>query len=93
MSKPLIVSRHEATIAWLREQINCEAEVLSGNATFDDVRGRVVYGNLPLNLACVAREVWAVQFDSTPPPGVELRREVMEAHGVHVAGYVVTPIE
>jgi hypothetical protein len=77
----------------LREELELfDAEVVA-DATPDVVRGAIVYGNLPLHLAALADEVWAVGFKTTPPRGVDLSRAVMEAHGIHVAGYKVMELE
>jgi hypothetical protein len=69
-----------------------DAEIVT-DATPDNVRGAIVYGNLPLHLAALADEVWAVGFMTTPPRGVDLDRATMEAHGIHVAGYKVMELE
>jgi hypothetical protein len=93
MARRVIVSRHEATIQWLREELDLfDAEVVT-DATPDAVRGAIVYGNLPLHLAALADEVWAVGFKTTPPRGVELDRATMDECGVHVAGYKVMELE
>jgi hypothetical protein len=93
MARRVIVSRHEATIQWLRDELGLhEAEVVT-EATPDAVRGAIVYGNLPLHLAALADEVWAVGFMTTPPRGVDLDRATMDECGVHVAGYKVMELE
>jgi putative CRISPR-associated protein (TIGR02620 family) len=89
--RTIIVSRHEATIQWLRD-MGVEGDVVA-DATPDVVRGAIVYGNLPLHLAALADEVWAVGFKTTPPRGVDLSRAVMEECGVHVAGYRVLELD
>ena len=89
--RTIIVSRHAATIEWLREQ-GVEGDVVA-DATPDNVRGAIVYGNLPLHLAALTEEVRAVGFKTTPPRGVDLDRATMEAHGIHVAGYKVLELD
>jgi putative CRISPR-associated protein (TIGR02620 family) len=91
MARRVIVSRHASTIEWLRE-MGVEGDVVT-EATPDAVRGAIVYGNLPLHLAALADEVWAVGFMTPPPRGVELDRATMEECGVHVAGYKVMELE
>lgn len=58
-------------------------------ATVEDVRGKVVYGNLPNHLACEAREVWSIEFRGTPPRGQEYSLEAMDGAGARLARYVV----
>ena len=89
--RTIIVSRHEATIEWLRDQ-GVEGDVVA-DATPDVVRGAIVYGNLPLHLAALADEVWVVGFMTTPPRGVNVSRTVMEECGVHVSGYRVQGLD
>ncbi len=88
MEHQVIVSRHPATVEWLKSLIGEDVPVLA-EATEDDVRGKVVYGNLPLHLACVAKAVYAVEFTGTPPRGKEYSREEMEKAGVQLRGYRV----
>ncbi len=63
--------------------------VISGDATADDVRGKLVYGNLPLGLASEAHAVVAIEFSGPPPRGREYSLQDMEAAGAHLAEYVV----
>jgi len=55
----------------------------------EDVRGRVVLGNLPLHLAQYAAEVWAIEFSGAAPRGAEYTAADMEAAGARLAWYVV----
>lgn len=59
------------------------------SATPDHVRDKVVYGNLPLPLACLAREVWVVEFEGTPPRGQEYTLADMLDAGASLRPYVV----
>lgn len=59
------------------------------SATPDDVRGKVVYGNLPLHLAALTSEVHAVEFSGTPPRGAEYSLADMDAAGARLACYRV----
>jgi len=59
-----------------------------GQATADQVRGRVVAGNLPLSLAAEASVVLAVEF-ARPPRGSEYSIEDMEAAGARLRAYEV----
>jgi hypothetical protein len=55
----------------------------------DDVRDRTVYGNVPLHLAALAREVYAIEFAGTPPRGQEYTLTDMLAAGSRLVPYVV----
>lgn len=88
--KPVIISRHAAAVAFvLRERPGLATATVMASATADDVRGRVVYGNLPLHLAALAREVWAIEFDGDPPRGAEYGLPEMDAAGAVLRRYVV----
>ena len=59
------------------------------SASPDDVLGMVVYGTLPLHLACLAREVVAIEFAGAPPRGVEYTLADMVAAGARLVRYAV----
>lgn len=91
----IIVSRHPATVAYLREELGPEwadAPVIDGNATASDVEGAVVAGNLPLHLAALAASVIAIEFSGDPPRGTEYGRTEMAAAGVRLREYRVTAV-
>lgn len=60
------------------------------SATADDVRGKVVYGNLPMHLAAEADTVYAIEFDGDPPRGAEYNLDDMRRAGARLMPYVVT---
>lgn len=66
-----------------------EKPIVAGNAKPEDVKGKVVLGNLPLKLAALANEVIAIEFDGAPPRGAEYGVKEMEAAGARLAKYVV----
>ena len=86
--KPLIVSRHPATVAFVKALYGPDCEV-KAEVTADDVRGRIVVGNLPMQLAALCREMHAVEFAETPPRGTELDAEAMTRYGARIVGYKV----
>lgn len=90
MSATVIVTRHAATVEWLRAEVPelADAPVLA-SATADDVRGRIVYGNVPLFLAEEAAEVRVVEFTGAPPRGAEYGIEEMRAAGARISTYTV----
>ena len=87
----IIISRHPAAIEFIRanDARFLAAPVITGNATPDDVRGKVVAGNIPLSLASMAEEVVAVEFSGAPPRGAEYTAADMEAAGARLEAYVV----
>lgn len=87
----IIVSRHPAAIEFIRAHAPefVSAPVVE-QATPEDVRGKVVAGNLPLHLAALAAEVVAVEFGGAPPRGQEYGLAEMEAAGARLTRYVVS---
>lgn len=69
----------------------CGPRVLS-SATADDVKGKIVYGNLPMHLAVHAAEVRVVEFSGDAPRGAEYTIEDMVAAGAHISCYRVSNI-
>lgn len=88
MSAPVVVTRHPALVALLRERglIGADARVIA-HASADDVRGRHVIGVLPLSLAALAASVTEVPLALGPADrGAELGIERLRA----IAGEAVT---
>ena len=92
--RTIIITRHRGLIEWLRRH-GIEASRVTEHATAEDVRGRIVYGVLPLSLAAEAAEVWTVDMPSLRPDqrGVDLTPEEMDAAGATLSGYRVTRIQ
>ena len=89
----LIVSRHPAAVEFLRAECPEFADVpVLASATPDDVRGKIVGGNLPLALAASAAEVVAIEFGGAPPRGTEYGLVEMRAAGARLARYSVTAL-
>lgn len=61
------------------------------HATPELVAGQVVYGVLPLHLACLCWEIWTVDFKYLPEDkrGHELTVEQMQMYGATLSGYQV----
>lgn len=93
MNTPLIVTRHAGLIAWL-ERHGIVGEVVA-HATSDNVRGRVVYGVLPLHLAALTAEVVAIDMPGLPPDrrGQDLTPEEMDTYGARLTRYQVRILE
>ncbi|MHB1950138.1 MAG: CRISPR-associated protein Csx16 [Acidiferrobacteraceae bacterium] len=92
MHEYVIVSRHPAAIEFLRASAEFADAPVLASASPDDVRGRVVGGNIPLHLAALAAAVVAVEFDGAPPRGAEYGLEEMIAAGARLSRYVVQRI-
>lgn len=89
----IIISRHPAAIEFVKRSV--PATLLSpvlAQAGPDDVRGRIVYGNLPLHLAALAAEVAVIEFTGPAPRGLEYTLEDMDAAGARLARYQVSPL-
>lgn len=89
----VIITRHQPLVEWL-EKRGITGEVIA-QATADDVRGKNVYGVLPLWLAAEAESVTEVSM-----PGITLEQrklnasgdmtvEEMDAAGAHLVTYTV----
>ncbi len=85
----IIVTRHEGAIEWLRKQ-GITGKVYSHVGEYD-VYGRIVVGNLPMHLAAMAREVWAIEMPNLPENrrGVDLTPAEMDSYGASLIRYEV----
>ncbi len=84
------MSRHAGLVEWLRLR-GVTGEVIPHVTDPAQIRGKVVYGVLPLNLAAEAAEVWAVDLPNLPAAkrGQELTVEEMDEFGANLSGYKV----
>jgi hypothetical protein len=88
--KHIIVGRHPAAVAWIRENVPAFADAsVIAEATADDVRGAAVAGNLPAHLAALAAEYRALEFAGAPPRGAEYDALEMAAAGARLTRYTV----
>jgi len=88
----IIITRHPALADYLREQglVGDGVEVLT-HASVEDVRGRHVYGVLPLFLAAEAARVTEIPLALTPEMrGKELDIETLRKIAEEPVTYVVT---
>lgn len=87
----VIVSRHPAGVQFIRDAawLSDDVPVISGNATPDDIRGKDVYGNIPMALAAMAKSVYAIEFSGPPPRGQEYTAADMKASGAELCRYRV----
>jgi len=93
MSDRIIVTRHAAAVEFIRQQRPefADAPVFS-EVSAEDVRGKVVAGNLPLHLAAEAETVFAIAFTGPPPRGREYTLADMRAAGAHLVALKVTKV-
>jgi putative CRISPR-associated protein (TIGR02620 family) len=86
----VIVSRHVGAIEFIRAERAELADVpVLASATAEDVKGKVVFGNLPMNLAALAAEVWAIEFVGAAPRGSEYTLADMRAAGAQLVPYII----
>ena len=87
----LVVTRHKALVQYLlRCGLVLEGTPVLAHATAEDVRGKHVFGVLPLRLACLAAKVTEVPLDLPPElRGQELGLEQVEAYAGQARTYVV----
>lgn len=87
----IIVSRHPAAIEFIRNELPefSDAPALA-SVTADDVRGKDVAGNLPLDLAAEARVVRAIVYPAgRAPRGAEYTIEDMYEAGAAIKAFYV----
>lgn len=63
--------------------------VITGNATIEQVKGKHVYGVLPLHLAAAATTVTVIEFSGPPPRGQEYSLAQMREAGAKLVTYTV----
>lgn len=88
----VVVTRHPALIEFLLDAglVPTGTPVIS-HATADDVRGKHVFGVLPLSLAVLAKSITEVGLNLPPElRGVELSLAQVHAHTTGIQKYFVT---
>lgn len=91
-AETVIVSRHAGAIEWLARR-DIVGEVIA-QATPEDVRGRIVVGNLPLHLAALAVKVGSIDLPNlrADQRGRDLTPEEMDAAGAVIRWYSVAEV-
>jgi hypothetical protein len=86
----VIVTRHPAAQEFIRKfsGLSEDTPVLA-SASAEDVRGKIVWGNVPLHLAAEALAVVTIEFDGEAPRGAEYSLDEMIAHGAKLVCYTV----
>lgn len=90
MTSNLIITRHAGAVEWLKTRHGVEGEV-TAHATAELVRGKRVFGILPLGLAAECESVVSIDVPNLPAEkrGQELTPEEMDAFGAKLVEYVV----
>jgi len=98
----VIITRHEGALRWLEAtyggfvsndpSMDPTGIPILASASYQDVRNKIVVGNLPLHLASQARAVNVIEFSGAPPRGSEYTAADMERAGAHLASYKVQQV-
>lgn len=93
-STPLIVTRHAGLVEWLRRR-GITGEIIPHVTSVKQIRGRVVYGVLPMRLAIYTEKFVAVEMPriSSDEMGRALTAEEMDRVGARLAAYTVREAE
>lgn len=91
--KTVIVTRHAGAVAWLARQ-GITGPVIA-QAAPEDVRGKVVIGNLPLHLAALAARVGSIDLPNLAAAdrSRDLTPEEMAAAGACINWYEVKAVQ
>jgi putative CRISPR-associated protein (TIGR02620 family) len=93
MRMTIIVTRHTGLIQWLKSH-GIVGDVISHVEFPDQIRGKDVYGVLPLHLASVCNSVTTVDMPGLPSEkrGVDLTPEEMDSFGAIMHTYIVQEV-
>ena len=86
----IIVSRHPAAVEFIRQATGLGPEIpVVDTIAAEDLRtaNLIIYGNVPLHIAALAKAVVAVEFDGVPPRGSEYTLPEMQAAGARLRAY------
>jgi len=89
--KAIIVSRYIAEIEFLWREVQSLKD--APQFTFvgiEEVRGNIVFGNVPMYLASEAAAVVAIEYTGFPPRGDGFGIEEMDKSGAKLTAYVVS---
>ena len=83
------MTRHRGAVDWLRRR-GLDAPVVA-HATAEEVRGKRVYGVLPLHLAAAAADVYTIDMPGLPAEkrGQDLTAAEMDEYGARLIHYRV----
>ena len=79
----------ETNSTYLTEWVTVEEVPILTQANKEEVQDKVVYGNLPLHLAQYTKYICAVEFEDTPPRGLEYTLEDMIFAKAKISRYTI----
>jgi len=89
MSENIIITRHVGLVQWLANH-GITGEVIPHVSNPDQIKGKDVFGILPLNLAAVCNSITTVEMNLPPEKrGVDLIPEEMDNFGAKMARFKV----
>ncbi len=89
----IVVSRHKGAVDFILEELpEFEGVEVKGSVKEEDVAGKHVVGNLPLELASKASRVTTICFSGKPPRGVDYTVEDMRREGAYLKTFKVEEI-
>lgn len=90
--KKILITRHEALVEFLQKQ-GLEFDMVVSHADAETVKGKDIYGVLPLHLAALANTITSVDLNlPAEMRGKELSLEDVERYFVGFATYKVSKI-
>ena len=94
MSRQVIVTRHEGTVQWLRQQ-GIDTDYVITYISEESARGKHIIGNVPIWVAAKADMVSLIYFESKPNfhKYKFLTPEYMDAYGAHLRTFKVEEVE
>lgn len=88
----IIITRHPGLVKFLKEQ-GIEGKLIT-HATAEDVERKIIYGVLPLHLACHAKKIISVDLDiPAEMRGKELTYDDVKKYYTGTHAYVVEEVE
>ncbi len=95
MTDTIIITRHDALIAYLYQEGICHPDVpVIKHATAEEIRGKRVVGSLPLPLCALAASVVHIPFDiPVELRGQELTLEQVYEYAKEPREFVVQEVE
>lgn len=89
----VVVSRHNGVVEWLHQR-GIAGQVISHVSDVEQIRGKIVYGVLPLHLAAECEMVISVDLPGLSPEqrGKDLSPAEMDKAGAILSMYVVDKV-
>lgn len=93
--KKIIVSRHKGAVYWIKKHYPKFSKFDHLNhVNEDDIKGNIVIGTLPINLAVLAKEYWHLSMKiPVEMRGKEFTIEDMENFNCKIEKYTIKKME